>query len=410
MNDKAKSEFPLGRHCRVGSSIKTCVVVVVILMMGALIVLWLQPRLHSEGLYSEPPVTGDGWETASLSAVGIDEKPINDLLNLLSKPNEYDIDSLLVVKDGKLVFETYYPGEDGALTDRLSFIRKNFNRDTKHCLASSTKSVTSIMFGIAVDKGKISDLDESMFASFPEYASLRNVLKDQVTLRDMLTMTSGLAWDENSYPYTDSRNNILQMAFSPDPVRYELEKPIVTKPGESWFYNSGTVNLLGAVINRKTGTPLAEYAAENLFKPLGITDYRWQSFQNAPDIAFASSFLHLRPRDMAKIGQLFLQQGMWDGKQVVSAQWVKESTDASIRVPVDYGPAFQNTGYGYLWWRGVFTRGHTSAFYSAGFGGQFIFVMPSINTVVVMTGSDYDHAYNDMFAIVNRFIIGSIIQ
>ncbi len=164
------------------------------------------------------------------------------------------------------------------------------------------------------------------------------------------------------------------------------------------------------MINRETGTPLAEYAAENLFKPLGITDYRWQSFPNAPQMAFASSFLHLRPRDMAKIGQMMLQQGMWNGKQVVSAQWVKESTEASVQVPVDYGAGFQNTGYGYLWWRGTFTKGNTEAFYSAGAGGQFIFIMPSIDTVVVMTGSNFDHSYDDMFSIVNTYIVGSIVR
>ncbi len=112
---------------------------------------------------------------------------------------------------------------------------------------------------------------------------------------------------------------------------------------------------------------------------------------------------------MAKVGQLFLQQGRWNGKQVVSAQWVKESTDASIQVPVDYGSGFQNTGYGYLWWRGTFTRGNTEAFYSAGYGGQFIFIMPGIKTVVVMTGSNFNNI-NDMFDILNTYILGSIVK
>ncbi len=409
MNDR-RFKFPVWIRRRPGVSMKTGITVVVVLMLGALIVLWLQPRLQPKGPYQRPPVTGDGWSTASLSKVGMDEKPINELLTLLSQPNEQDINGLLVVKDGKLVVETYYPGEDGTLTDTISFTPTNFDRDTKHCLASSTKSFTSIMFGIAVDQGKISGVDEKLFDIFSEYADFSDPLKDQITLRQMLTMTSGLAWDESTYPYTDSRNNILEIVFSPDPVRYMLEKPVTSQPGEAWFYNSGTTNLLGAVINRKTGTPLAEYAAENLFKPLRITDYRWQSFPNAPEMAISSSFLYLRPRDMAKIGQLFLQQGMWDGKQVVSAQWVKESTQASIQLPIDYGPGFQNTGYGYQWWRGTFARGDTEVFYSAGFGGQFIFIMPSIHTVVVMTGSNYDHPYDDMFDIVNRYILSSIIR
>jgi CubicO group peptidase (beta-lactamase class C family) len=293
----------------------------------------------------------------------MDEKPINELINLLSKPNQYEINSLLVVKDGKLVFETYYPGEDGTLTDKISITRKNFDLITKHCLVSSTKSFTSILFGIAVEQGKISSLDESMLTSFPEYASSNDILKGRFTLRHMLTMTSGLAWDESTYPYTDSRNNIVEMAFSPDPIAYMLEKQVTTEPGQSWFYINGTVNLLGAVINRKTGTPLVESAAENLFKPLGITDYQWTTFPQAPDLVITSSFLSLRPRDMAKVGQMMLQQGVWVGKQVVSAQWVEESTNAVVQVPVDYGSGFQNTGYGFLWWRGIFTRGNTKVFF-----------------------------------------------
>ena len=379
-----------------------CLVIILAALIGC------QPQPQEP--YQTPPATGDGWTTASLSEVGMDVKPINELLNLLSQPNGYDINSLLVVKDGKLVFEAYYPGQNGVLTDKLILTPTNYDRDTLHCLASSTKSFTSIIFGIAVDQGKITNLDESLFTTFPDYAELSDIVKEKITLRNMLTMTSGLAWDESSYPYTDARNNIIEMAFSPDPVRYMLEKHVTTLPGASWFYNSGTVNLLGAVINRKVGTPLAKYAAEYLFKPLGITDYQWTPFAHAPDMAIASSFLYLRPRDMAKVGQMMLQGGVWDGKQVVSAQWVKESTDASIQVPEDYGPGFQNTGYGYLWWRGTFAKGNTEAFYSAGYGGQFIFVMPGINTVVVMTGSNFDHPYNDMFNIVNQYILGSIVK
>ena len=406
MNARTKYKLSPRNHRMPRPGIMAIVALSIILIIVALAACQPQP----EGPYQAPPATGDGWTTASLSEVGMDVKPINELLNLLSQPNGYDINSLLVVKDGKLVFEAYYPGQEGYLTDKIIFTPTNYDRDTEHCLASSTKSFTSIMFGVAVDQGKISNLDESLFDTFPDYSELSDIVKGKITLRDMLTMTSGLAWDESTYPYTDARNNIVEMAFSPDPVRYMLEKHTITLPGASWFYNSGTVNLLGAVINRKTGTPLAKYAGEYLFKPLGITDYQWTPFAHAPDMAIASSFLYLRPRDMAKVGQMMLQGGAWNGKQVVSAKWVKESTDASVQVAVDYGPGFQNTGYGYLWWRGTFTKGNTDAFYSAGYGGQFIFVMPGINAVVVMTGSNFDHPYNDMFNIVNQYILGSIVK
>ncbi len=407
MNEKTKNQFPQSNHRKLSVGILAGIALSIVMIIVALAACQSQPK----GPYQKPPETGDGWSTASLSEVGIADEPINELLTMLSQ-NRHEISGLLVVKDGKLVFETYYPGDDLILTDKQSFTRKNFDRDTKHCLASASKSITSILFGIAVDQGKISGVDESLFTSFSDYAELSDALKDEITLRHLLTMSAGLSWDESSYPFSDSRNNLVQMVFSSDPVRYILEKPVISKPGETWFYNSGITNLLGAVVNRKTGMPLVEYAAKNLFKPLGITDYEWQSFPNAPQMAIASSLVYLKPRDMAKIGQLMLQQGQWDGKQIVSAQWVRESTAASIQLSVDFGPGFQNTGYGYQWWHGKFTNWNTDTFYASGWGGQYIFVMPSINTVVVMTGShfDYDHSPNDMFDIVNQYILGSIVR
>ena len=162
-----------------------------------------------------------------------------------------------------------------------------------------------------------------MFASFPEYAELSDEGKGEITLRQMLTMTSGIPWDE-SYSFNDARNDLGHMVFfSPDPVRYVLEKRLTSRPGEMWVYNSGTTNLLGEILNRKTGTPLVEYARDNLFNPLGITSFEWLSFPTSPQMAVTSSLLYLKPRDMAKIGQLYLQQGNWNGIQIVSPQWVR---------------------------------------------------------------------------------------
>jgi CubicO group peptidase (beta-lactamase class C family) len=390
-------------HRRLSVSIITGVALATALI---LIILFI-PQVLTKVSYQKPATTGDGWITTSLSDVGMDEKPILELLNLLSKPYGRTIHSVLIVKDGKLVFETYYPGDDIAVTDKLSFTKKDFNRDTLHCLASASKSITSILFGIAVDQGKITDVDEKLFASFPDYAELRDEGKGEITLRQMLTMTSGIPWDE-SYPYSDARNDLGNMFFSPDPTRYVLEKPLTSKPGEMWVYNSGTTNLLGEILHRKTGTSVVEYARDNLFNPLGITSFEWLSFHASPQMAVTSSLLYLTPRDMAKVGQLYLQQGNWNGIQIVSPQWVQESTSISTKVPVDYGPAFQNIGYGYQWWHGRFAQEETDAIYAAGWGGQFIIVMPEIKTVVVMTGSNYHNSYSNIFEMINRYILGSV--
>ena len=359
--------------------------------------------------YQVPPTTNDGWSTASLSDIGMDDEPINELLRRLDQDDGHNIQSLLVVKNGKLVLEVYYPGVDMTVTDNLYFIKKDFDRDTPHCLASASKSITSVLFGIAMDQGYVADLDEKMFANFTDYPELSDADKDEITLRQMLTMTTGLAWDETSYPFNDRRNDLNFMFFNPHPVRFMLEKPSVAKPGEAFFYNSGVTNLVGEILNRKTGTPLAEFAGENLFAPLGITSYRWLTFPNAPQMALTSSGLYLKPRDMAKIGQLYLREGNWDGKQIVSAQWVQESTAESVVVPINYSPAFQNTGYGYQWWRGKFANGDTETIYAAGHGGQYIFIMPDIDMVIVLTGSFFlEDPASYIINVINTYILGSV--
>ena len=357
--------------------------------------------------YQVPPTTNDGWSTASLSDIGMDDEPINELLRRLDQDDGHNIQSLLVVKNGKLVLEVYYPGVDMTVTDNLYFIKKDFDRDTPHCLASASKSITSVLFGIAMDQGYVADLDEKMFANFTDYPELSDADKDEITLRQMLTMTTGLAWNE-TYPFNDRRNNLNAMFFNPNPVQFALEKPLVAKPGEAFIYNSGVTNVLGELINRKTGTSLVEFAGENLFAPLGITSYKWLSFPNAPQMALASSALYMKPRDMAKIGQLYLQEGIWDGKQVVSAQWVQISTTESVVEPINYSPAFHNTGYGYLWWRGKFANEGTETIYAAGYGGQYIFIMPEIDTVIVLTGSNFFEDYSFNLDVIDTYILGSI--
>ena len=363
---------------------------------------------EAEQLYQVPPATGDGWTTAALSEVGMAQEPINSLLRLLDAGQVPNLNGLVIVKDGKLVLEVYYPGDDITIDRGLSFARKDFDRDTLHCQASVSKSITSLLFGIAVDQGKVGDLNEKMFDSFPEYSEANDAVRGEITLRQMLSMTTGLSWDEG-YPYDDSRNDLNRMYFSLDPVRFMLEKRLDAMPGRAFIYNGGVTNLLGEILNRKTGTPLAEFAGAELFAPLGITSFEWLTFPNAPEMVVASSLLYLRPRDMAKIGQMVLRHGMWDGRQVVSAQWIERSTAEAVQVSRGMGPAIEPSGYGYQWWRGTFASADTQAVFAAGWGGQFIFILPELNTVVVLTGSNYGGSDAAALDLVNRYVLGSIL-
>ena len=357
--------------------------------------------------YQVPEQTNDGWVTASLTDVGMDAAPLINLINELSRRNVNHVHSILVIKDNKLVFEEYFSGEDLDLTNnQLDFVHKDFDLNTLHCQASASKSITSILLGITIDQGLVQGVQQKMFSFFPEYSDLNDTEKGKITLDHMLTMSSGIPWDE-SYPYTDSRNDLNQMFYSVDPIKFVLEKSVVAPPGTQFIYNSGTTNLLGDVVRRSTGLTLAEFAEQYLFTPLGITSFNWIGFPNAPHIAVASSTLYLRPRDMTKIGQLYLQKGVWNGNRIVSENWVTESTLESIQVPRPKNPipGFIKS-YGYQWWRGTFSNGNTEAYFAAGWGGQFIFVLPDIDMVIVLTAGDFEgQGYQGFYNLINDYIL-----
>jgi CubicO group peptidase (beta-lactamase class C family) len=171
-----------------------------------------------------------------------------------------------------------------------------------------------MLAGIALDRKLIARLDEPVFKFFPEYASLSTSAKERILLRHLLTMSSGIAWDENP-PYTDPENSERRMSVAPHPSRYVFEQPLATESGKVWNYNGGSTVLLGAIVQKVTGKLLVDFAREVLFEPLGITDFDWVRMPNGA-IAAASG-LRLRSRDMAKFGQLMLSRGKWRGKQIV---------------------------------------------------------------------------------------------
>jgi CubicO group peptidase (beta-lactamase class C family) len=201
----------------------------------------------------------------------------------------------------------------------------------------------------------------------------------------LLTMTSGLEWNEGEYGYEDRRNDLIQLWYVSDPVEYILAKPAVARPGARWYYSGGNTNLLGEIIRRTTGQRMDAFAEERLFAPLGITSYKWDHIN--PDFIHASGNLELRPRDLAKLGQLYLDDGAWQGKQVVSTEWVRQSTQAQTALPGR--PSTE--GYGYQWWIKHYYLGSTPVrcFYAAGWGGQRIAVLPELDMVVVLTGGNY---------------------
>jgi CubicO group peptidase (beta-lactamase class C family) len=327
--------------------------------------------------------TDEGWPTASLYAVGINEKKIGEAIERIHDRTYQNIHSILIVKDGKLAFEQYFGGYAWDYnSDRFRGEFTHFGVDSLQNLASVTKSFASVLMGIAIDCGFISGVQEKVFTFFPEYAGLRGEVKDRITLYHLLTMTSGLEWNELELAYDDPRNDLIQLFNVSDPQEYILSKPVVNEPGTQWYYNGGGTNLLGEIIRKATGLRLDDFAAKYLFAPLDITNYAWEHIN--PDMIAASGNLNLRPRDMAKLGYLFLKGGVWKGKRIVSEKWVEESTQRHA------SPSAEE-GYGYQWWLTTYHSDSTSvdSFCAAGWGGQRIEVFPRLGLVVVLTGGNY---------------------
>lgn len=362
--------------------------------------------------YRVPQQTSDGWETAALGEVGLDTVPFIELMNELLNRNDRHVHGIVVARDGKLAFEEYFPGEDldlSHLSDGIAFIYREFDRTTLHCLASDTKSITSVLLGIAIDEGLVEGLDATLFSFFPDYSNLSDATKSQITLAHMLAMASGLPWNED-YPFDDIRNDLTAMVFSEDPIAYVLSKSTVAAPGAQFIYNSGTTNLLGEVVRRASDVTLWEFAEQHLFGPLGIGTYEWYPFPNASEMAVASSTLYLRPRDMAKIGQTYLNAGLWNGGRVVSEDWVIGSTTHAIDVPASENPvpAYLH-GYGRQWWLGTFPATNTDFYTAAGWGGQFIIVIPEYDMVVVITAGDFDHpTYDALLGMVDDYLVTAV--
>jgi CubicO group peptidase (beta-lactamase class C family) len=314
-----------------------------------------------------------------------------------------NVHSVLVVRRGRLAVERYFAGEDQRWGRPLG--RVEFGPDTLHDLRSVTKTVVALLVGIAVGRGHLAGVDEPVTGFFPEHADLRSPERDRVRVRHLLTMTAGLAWDE-VISYADPANSERQMSRAPDPYRYALEQPVAAPPGERYTYSGGSTALLAAVVQKATGRPLDAFAREALFEPLGVAEAEWIRYPSGHPDAVAASGLRMRPRDMAKIGQLFLSGGVWNGRPVVPAAWLDEAAAAHV------GTAAPGTFYGYQVWlgRSLAAGREVRWFMANGLGGQRIFVVPEADLLVVTTAGLYNSGRQGpvTLEVLNRFVLPAV--
>ncbi|RTM12086.1 MAG: class C beta-lactamase-related serine hydrolase [Bradyrhizobiaceae bacterium] len=290
-----------------------------------------------------------------------------------------NVHAVLVARAGKLVFERYLTGSD-EINDR-PIANATFDADTLHDMKSVSKSVASLALGIAIDRGLIAGVDQPIFSFFPELSDLRSPEKDRILLSHALTMSMGLKWVEATPSTGNFDNDESRMHMARDPCRYVLGLPLVAPAGQDFFYNTGALTLVSAIIRKAVGKPLDEFAREALFEPLGITRFEWTRVKGDTD---AGGGLRLRPRDMVKIGQLVLAGGRWDDRQIVSKAWIDASTRPRLEAT---GPYF----YGYLWWLGRSLHGGREIHWDAalGRGGQSIRIVPELDLVVAVTAGYY---------------------
>ena len=332
--------------------------------------MWFARRSAGNAPYqftaSVPPDLKDGLDVGSLQESGLNVALIGKMVEQIANETHKKVDSVLLIKNGKLVLEEYF---------------YQYDRDKVHQLRSATKSVVSALVGIALDQKLIASKEKTVVSFFPEY-ELKNLSAEKraITVEHLLACESGLACEDGN---PESPGEEQKMNASPDWVQFILDLPMVQPPGQTGRYCSGGVILLGRMVEKASGKRLPDFAAENLFSKLGITSYRWNFKPDSSSFDDACQ-LHLRPRDMAKLGLLYVNEGQWQGKQIISREWVKASLSKHSVV--------RDTDYGYLWWRqwlnvnGTRVDGVTAK----GNGGQRIYLWPSLDLLVVITGASYN--------------------
>jgi CubicO group peptidase (beta-lactamase class C family) len=342
----------------------------------------------SDGKYQGEYWPTFGWRTCAPDEVGMDPKKLKELneeIRLLLEMN-IDIHSLLIVKDGYIVAEQYYSDEYGP--------------EDLHRIYSCTKSLTSAMLGIASGDGLLGSLDQTMVSFFPEY-EIQNMTEEKqaISIEHLLTMSAGLEWYELEFPYSDQRNSFRKWSDSGGGLKYVLDRPMVAAPGDEYSYNTGISHVLSGILQKVSGVRADSFAMEHLFAPLGVDQFYWPI--DSEGTAYGGSGVRLRPRDMARFGYLYLNNGSWEGKQIIPESWVESSQQKHMErkyIPDSY--------YGYQFWVSNYNT------YSAvGYGGQWITIVPEHDLVVVCNNSFVENnglQWNTPERLLTTYIIPSL--
>ncbi|WP_074407642.1 serine hydrolase domain-containing protein [Aquimarina megaterium] len=322
----------------------------------------------------------DGWELSKNRLVlqKMEEGIRNDSL--------VGIEGILIAKNGKITYEKYFAG---------------FNVNIPHGMRSASKSISSAIIGIAIDDKIIESVDKKLYDFIPQaYQYTKDTLKSKITIKDLLTMSSGLDVNNKAYEeYYQESNNWLKTV---------LEAPMVKVPGTYADYGSANPFLLGVYLSNRLDVPLEFYMADKLFSPLGITNYILNTDDTKAIPYFGGGF-HLTPRDMLKFGQLYLNEGVWNSKRIISENWIRESFKKHTRLQ----DRRDKNQYGYLWWHDTYIINEEAitSIEARGAGGQFIFIVPALESVVVITAGNYrNRKGNQSREIFAKYILPALLN
>jgi CubicO group peptidase (beta-lactamase class C family) len=350
-------------------------------------------RIEYDGL--APASLEDGWPTAAPSEVGIVPGLIGDLVRAVAEGELAYTHSVLVTRGGRLAVEEYFYG---------------FDRETLHDMRSASKTVTSTLIGLAIQDGRIESSDARALSFFPNYRRYDNwdPRKADITVRHLLTMSSGLDANDSDPASTAAEGTYQSQTRRPDWIKLALDAPMLEDPGTQPLYGSANPMILGGVLAGVVDEPVEWFAHLNLFEPLGIESYRF--FLDPTGIPYMGGGLYLRPRDMAKFGQMYLDGGMWQGRRVLDEAWIEESWGRYGRLrPLDRN----GHEYGYLWWHHQYEVGDRTieTVEARGNGGQYIFVAPSVDLVVVITSGNFRNGKTrEPEEILRRFILPAVVR
>lgn len=361
--------------------------------------------------YQPPELKNDGLEVGNAKDSHINTRYLEHAVKTIKKGKFNEIHSILIYRKDKLVFEEYFEGHKYQWNaSKYHGEKVQWNSSMKHQIMSCTKSFTSACIGIAVKLGYIKSVEQSIFDYLPEHQHLKTNNRKYITIEHLLTMTSGLAWDEWSTSHGgDFTNDIDHLWLVKDPVTNVLEREWWAAPGEFFTYNGGGMVILGEILNNATGMNAGEFSEKYLFEPLAIESAEWTRYPGG--LFDTAGSLRITPRDMLKLGILYLNNGNWNGEQILAPEWIEKSStvyknNSGINVPIEDS---EKNGYGYTWWVTEFNHaGETINMYRAnGWGGQTIMVLPELETVVVFTSGNYTKN-SKLFKLVKNYVLPSI--